>query len=85
MPSAIFSERYGALVEVLTEARHQAGVTQAQLADRLRRPQSYVSKIERRERRIDAIELYDWSIALGADPQALFARLVARLTPEAAS
>jgi len=84
MPSAIFSERYGAVVEVLAEARRQAGLTQVQLAERLRRPQSYVSKIERRERRVDAVEFYDWAIAVGGNPEALFAAVAARLRPRTA-
>jgi transcriptional regulator with XRE-family HTH domain len=82
MPSSIFAERYGALVAVLADARREAGVTQMELAARLERPQSYVSKIERRERRVDAIELIDWSRALGLDPKVLFANLVERLGGE---
>lgn len=35
-------------------------MTQVELARRLNKPQSYVSKIEILERRIDVIELIDW-------------------------
>lgn len=78
MPSPIFSERYGAVVALLAQARRDAGVTQVELARRLDRPQSYVSKVERRERRIDPVEFLDWGQALGLDPKALFDRLVER-------
>ncbi|MGO8671667.1 MAG: helix-turn-helix domain-containing protein [Capsulimonadaceae bacterium] len=52
----------------MIEARKQAGLTQAELADRLSRPQSYVSKYERGERRLDVIEFFDVASAIGIDP-----------------
>jgi transcriptional regulator with XRE-family HTH domain len=48
---------YRAMVEKLKQARQDAGLTQAQAAERLGKPQSYVSKVERAERRIDPPEL----------------------------
>jgi transcriptional regulator with XRE-family HTH domain len=50
------------------EARKSAGLTQVGLADRLGRPQSFVSKYERGERRLDVIELCEVCRALGVDP-----------------
>lgn len=41
----------------LRAARQQAGLTQAEVAKRLRRPQSFVSKCEAGERRVDVVEL----------------------------
>lgn len=41
----------------LKEARQNAGLTQCQVAATLKRPQSFLSKCESGERRIDAIEL----------------------------
>lgn len=35
-------------------------MTQVELAQRLGKPQSYVSKVEILERRLDVIELNDW-------------------------
>lgn len=49
--------RYVALRQVLTDARHQAGLTQQQLADQLGRQQSFVAKYEVGERFLDAVEL----------------------------
>lgn len=45
----------------LREARKEAGMTQVQVAKRLGRYRSYVSKIELGERRLDAIELADFA------------------------
>ena len=75
MPSAIFSDRYAVVVAILANARRAAGVTQVELAARLKRPQSYVSKVERRERRVDLVEFYEWGEAVGVKPEDLFARL----------
>ncbi|WP_431830664.1 helix-turn-helix domain-containing protein [Caulobacter radicis] len=45
----------------------KSGLTQAELAMRLRKSQSYVSKYERGERRIDVIELFEILHAMKAD------------------
>lgn len=80
MPSPLVSERYQAAIQVLREARMAAGVTQVQLAERLSRPQSYVSKIERHERRADILDFYDWAEALGLRPTMLLEAVEVRLT-----
>jgi transcriptional regulator with XRE-family HTH domain len=59
---------------VLRELRAEAGLTQAQLAERLRRPQSYVSKYETGERRLDLIELEEVANAVGVTLTALVRR-----------
>jgi transcriptional regulator with XRE-family HTH domain len=53
---------------LLVEARKAAGLTQQELAARLGRPQSYVSKSERGERRLDVVEFVEIALALGIDP-----------------
>lgn len=55
------------LVAQLRELRLSKGLTQADLANRLDKPQSFVSKVERAERLLDAVELRQWCIALGID------------------
>jgi transcriptional regulator with XRE-family HTH domain len=45
------------MLQRLREARRAAGLTQAKVANALRVPQSFVSKCESGERRIDAVEL----------------------------
>ena len=53
---------------LLVDARKNADVTQAELSGRLKRPQSFVSKYERGERRLDVVEFGDVAKALGLDP-----------------
>lgn len=54
---SIHDKAYQALVDCLRSARLDAGLTQTELAARLYRDQSYVSKYERAERRLDIVEL----------------------------
>ena len=68
MPQSVYTERYDRLCRLLTRARQDAGLTQSDLAERLDRPQSYVSKYERRQRRLDIVELLDVAEALRLDP-----------------
>jgi len=48
---------YTGMRERLKEARKAAGLTQGHVAKELDRPQSFVSKVETGERRIDPTEL----------------------------
>lgn len=75
---SIYSADYKRLLELLVEARKQAGVTQEQLATRLRRPQSFVSKVERGERRLDVIEFLRICRAVNGDPYAMLRRVEKR-------
>ncbi|MBZ0217394.1 MAG: helix-turn-helix domain-containing protein, partial [Fimbriimonadaceae bacterium] len=56
---SVYSEKYQKLLALLIEARLASSVTQQQLADELGRPQSFVSKFERGERRIDVVEFLE--------------------------
>jgi len=56
------------LREHLIQARKSNGLTQVGLAERLRRPQSFVSKYERGERKLDVIEFCGVCRALEVDP-----------------
>ena len=64
------------LIRLLVEARQKSGMTQRELARRIRRPHSFVGRMEAGERRVDAIELIEIARVLGADPKELFGRLV---------
>ena len=55
--SAVHGSEYQYLLKRLREARLKAGLTQVQVAKALGRPQSYVTKCELGERRIDPIDL----------------------------
>lgn len=54
---SIYTDQYRKLLKNLTEARKEAGFTQAQLAKKLGKPQSFVAKYELGERRLDVVEL----------------------------
>jgi transcriptional regulator with XRE-family HTH domain len=65
---ALYERSYATFTNLLKEERGEAGLTQAELAKKLRRPQSYVSKYERGERRIDVVEFLEIARAIGFDP-----------------
>ena len=56
---------YQLLLSILRTARKRVGVSQVELAERLGNTQTFVSKCERGERRIDAVELVEFAEALG--------------------
>lgn len=64
----MFNEKYDRFRQLLIEARRQASLTQVELSKRLSRPQSFVSKYERGERRLDVIEFFEVARAIGVDP-----------------
>lgn len=68
MTKSVFSEKYDRFRQHLIEARKQAGLTQVELSERLSRPQSFVSKYERGERRLDVIEFLEVARAIEVDP-----------------
>jgi len=51
--------------ELLKQVRINAGVRQSVLAKRLNKPQSFISKYESGERRLDIIELREVCLAVG--------------------
>jgi transcriptional regulator with XRE-family HTH domain len=57
MEKSIYTREYTALTRLLCQAREKAGVTQMELAEKLGQSQSFVSKCERGERRLDIIQL----------------------------
>lgn len=67
MTKTIRSSGHEALREAFIAARKAAGLTQEQLANRLRQHQSFVARVESGERRIDVVELIVLSRALEID------------------
>lgn len=57
MDKSIHTDEYAALLELLREARASAGLTQMQLAKKLGRSQSFITKFEIGERRLDVVQL----------------------------
>lgn len=64
---AIHRLEYEHFRKLLLEARDACGLTQVQLAEKLQKPQSFVSKCERGERRVDFTEFLEIADALGLD------------------
>jgi transcriptional regulator with XRE-family HTH domain len=77
MASSIFTEEHRKFIAALRDVRVAAGVTQVQLSQRLGKNQSYISNIERGQRRLDVIEFSHIAIALRQNPEALFTQLLA--------
>ena len=75
MPLPVPKNKYERLRVLLVEAREEAGLTQVELGKRLRRPQAFVSKIERGLRRVDVLEFLEIARAIGFDPVAFINNL----------
>lgn len=75
MTSTLHDSDYRTFVLRLIALRKAAGLTQAELAARVAKPQSYISKTERFERRIDPAEFRAIVTALGHDPTSVFAEI----------
>lgn len=78
MEKSIYTAEYQRLCALLRELRQEAGLTQVQVAERLGVPQSFVSKYESGERRLDVVELKYIAELLGHSVGDVVARLSAR-------
>ncbi len=76
MAKTLRSSEQRVFLELLRAARKGAGLTQQELAEKLRRPQSFVAKYENGERRIDVVEFVALARALDVSPVALLRRFV---------
>ncbi|WP_257236745.1 helix-turn-helix domain-containing protein, partial [Nostoc sp. 'Peltigera malacea cyanobiont' DB3992] len=76
VPKSVFSEDYNRFRQLLIEARKAAKLTQTELSAKLELPQSYVSKYERGERRLDVIEFLQVAQVLEIDPLAFIKELL---------
>jgi transcriptional regulator with XRE-family HTH domain len=79
MDKSIFTPEYAALLGMLRAARQAANLTQVELADRLGQSQSFVSKMEIGERRLDLIQLRTICLALGTTLSEFVAKLEEQL------
>lgn len=76
MGRSVHSKPYKALLALLIAARDDLEMSQAELGARIGRTQSFVSKCERGERRLDFIEVVEFLRAMEIDPSAFVARFV---------
>lgn len=67
MPSSLHSHHYQIFRNLLVSAREKSGLTQIQIAERLGKPQSFISKYERGERRLDLTEFIELADVLEID------------------
>lgn len=77
VPRALNSTTYKKLRAALTTARSRAGMTQTELAEKLRRPQSFVSKYESGDRHLDVVEFVEVCEALDVSPVTLLGEVLA--------
>ena len=70
-----YSPRYGHFRALLRRIREEAGLTQTELAEKLGKPQTFVSKSELGERRIDFLETMDFCAACGVTLKQFLERL----------
>ena len=54
--ASVYSDEYQPVINALKKARKEKGITQAQLAEALGKPQSFIAKVESGERRLDVVE-----------------------------
>lgn len=73
------SAKHRALIAAIVEGRRAAGLTQRQLAAKLKRSNSFVWKIEVGERRVETLEFMEIAAALGMTPDAMMKDVMRRL------
>ncbi len=67
MSKSFHSAAYEEFRQILISGRKAKGLTQVQVAKKLHRPQSFVSKYEHGERRLDVVEFLQIAKVLGID------------------
>lgn len=75
MNKSVHSAEQLAFRQLMIAARKKAGLTQQQLADRLKKPQSFVAKYEGGERRLDVVEFLIITRTIGAKPDQIIRAL----------
>jgi len=77
MAHPLHDPRYQILAKVLGDLRKQHGLLQQDVAEKIGRPQAFVSKYESGARRLDLVEFLEITVALGADPLAVMRKFIA--------
>ena len=81
MTRSLFSTQYDQLCQLLIRARMEAGLSQAELAKCLKRPQSFVSKYETKQRRLDVVEFLEVAHCMGTSGPELLRQLASGEAP----
>ena len=82
MAGAIYTEAQISVARAFGDVRRAAGMRQSDLAEAIGKRQSYISDIERGQRRVDVLELFAIASALRLRPADLYDRLVQEVSPE---
>ena len=82
MEKSIYSNNYIYLIYRLNSERKRLKISQISLATSLGKPQSFISKIETRERKLDIIEFIEISLAMGINPKEIFNDVVDKYIKE---
>ena len=72
---SLYSSEYERFLQLLRKAREGAGLTQVEAAHKLSRPQSFVSKCESGERRVDVVELAQFCRIYGVSAASFLKKL----------
>lgn len=81
MVKTLGTARHEALITLLIQKREAAGLTQAELANKLGEYQSFVARLESGQRRVDVVEFLEFAELLGFDP-ALAIREISKNKPD---
>ena len=73
--ASVYSEEYQLVINALKNARKARGITQAQLAEALGKPQSFIAKVESGERRLDVVVFVHLARLVGVEPENIVLRL----------
>lgn len=79
MSKSIFDGAHSQLIEIMLSARRRSGLTQAEVGLRVGKDQTFISLIERSQRRVDVLEFIALARAMGEDPQRLFSEVISTI------
>ena len=76
MGKQLRSDRHRAMIVTIVDARTAAGMTQRDLAAKMKRYPTYFGKVEAGEHQLDVLEFWEVADALGIDPKVFFGTMV---------
>ncbi|MFA1018627.1 helix-turn-helix domain-containing protein [Enterobacter sp. SAT-E-asb] len=74
--ASVYSDEYQRVINALKKARKEKGITQAQLAEDLGKPQSFIAKVENGVRRLDVVEFVRLATLVGLDTEKVIRDMV---------
>ncbi|CAI0963998.1 helix-turn-helix domain-containing protein [Serratia proteamaculans] len=79
--TSVYSTEYQLVIKILRDVRIKKGITQVKLAEALGRPQSFITKLENGERKLDVVEFALIAHLLGVDAGAVLGMIGGRVAP----